>query len=132
MDQAPEVAKAFEILDRNLCWSGRLLSAGDGDAVRLNCDPSGYGGNRANHFDFLARMEAVKPGIGLRRLKRGDDGAEAAVLDRQQSITWKVIGGSGDYSANGHPLAAMSRAVIGRFAGANLFQRKLFLRGRRE
>ena len=77
-------------------------------------------------------MEGVKPGIGLRRLVLRDDGAEAAVLDRQQSITWKVIGGSRDYSAHGHRFAAMSSAVIGRFAGANLFQRKLFLCGRRE
>ena len=132
MDQAPEVAKAFEILDGNLCGSRRILSAGDGDALRLNRDPSGYGGNRTNHLDFLARMEAVKPGIGLRRLERGDCGAEAAVTDRQQGITREVIGGSGDDSADGYRLAAMSRAVIGRFTGANLFQRKLFLRGRGE
>ena len=85
MDQAPEVAKAFEIPDRNLGWSGRLLSAGDGDALRLNCDRSGYGGNRTNHLDFLAGMEAVKPGIGLRRL-----GAATTAPKRPSSIASKV------------------------------------------
>jgi hypothetical protein len=94
--------------------------------------PSGYGGNRTHHLDFLAGMESVKPGIGLRFLERGEHGAEAPVVDRYQGITRKVIGGSVDDSANGYRLAAMSGTVIGQLAGANPLQRKLFLRSRGE